>query len=287
MFAGLGSGLIVLGSHRTGTSGITGAIDAIGVQACRPEERIPASRWNERGFFESSRLSKFDEMLLGRLGGAWWAPPKPAPGWAETSEFEDLRTEAALLFAAAHPYRQWVWKDPRACVLMPFWDRVFGASMPRLIVLRDPLASAASLVARSHLSHDLALAIGERSLRSALRDSSGRPVLVTSYEDALADPTAWCSRVVAFLRQVGLTIAEPSAFDRAREFLDPALRHHHASTAASDATVPDGLRRLWEWAHSRRGQHAELSTAGLPDESPETDARISAAVSRPQPAGPQ
>src|SRR5215472_17292368 len=86
-------GAIELGSHRSGTSAVTGMIDALGLPACRDDDRYELRRWSGRGLFESKSLSVFDEDLLTRLGGAWWAPPLPPSGWARRAEFQTLRVE--------------------------------------------------------------------------------------------------------------------------------------------------------------------------------------------------
>lgn len=280
----LGRGVMVLGVHRSGTSAVTGVIDALGLPACRAEDRFPVWRGNPRGNYESRSLSWFDETLLRQLGGSWWAPPRPSPGWAGSPDMLGLRAQAADLFAAAHPAGRWVWKDPRACVLLPFWDLVLGADMPRVVVLRNPLESAASLRERDGMPRDRALALAERSLRACLDDSAGRPVFITRYEDLLDAAETWCALCARFLRTTGLPLPEPLRLDATQHFLDPSLRHHRvpADLAAADG-VSAGLSRLWAWAIERRGIHESLAVEGLPSESPATDAILRAAPVSEQP----
>ena len=280
----LGHGVVVLGMHRSGTSAVTGMIDALGLPACRPEDRMPARRWNARGNYESRSLSLFDERLLNDLGGAWWAPPDLHEGWADDSSLVDLRTEAARLFADAHPFENWVWKDPRACVLMQFWDLVLGGDMPRIVVLRNPLESAASLASRNHMTRELALALAERSLRSAIHDSEGRPVLITAYDELMDDVDGWCRRTTEFIRSNGVAIPSSPPTDVAREFLEPGLRHHRQPELGSESRAPEGLLRLWVWARERTGTHQALSIDNLPVESATTEALFQAY--RQAPDGP-
>jgi hypothetical protein len=271
--------VLVLGMHRSGTSAVTGVLDALGLPACVEEDRFPIRKWNARGNYESQSLSVFDERLMGRLGGAWFAPPDPPPGWQSDPELEPYRVEAARLFAAAHPFERWVWKDPRACVLLPFWDLVLGRDLPRILVLRNPIESAASLAARNHMSRELALAIAERSIRCALHDSEGRPVFVTAYDHVLQDVGAWSRTAATFLAEANLPLPEPLALSAAVAFLDPELRHHQDSAKLdAGAGTSEGLRRIWEWAWDALGIHASLSIAGLPAESPETSERLMVAL---------
>jgi hypothetical protein len=272
----LGRGVVVLGMHRSGTSAVTGVIDALGLPACRSDDRMPPRRWNARGNYESRSLSLFDERLLNHLGGAWWSPPTLREGWAEDSGLLELRAEAARLFANAHPFRNWVWKDPRACVLMPFWDLVLGPDMPRVVVLRNPLESAASLERRNGMPRDLALALAERSLRSAIRDSAGRPALVTAYDELFDDLDGWCHRVAEFIRSNRLVLPAAVAVERAQGFLDAELRHHREHDLGPESGASEALRHLWTWARERIGVHAALAIEGLPSESAETEMRLHA-----------
>lgn len=272
-------GAIVLGSHRSGTSAVTGVIEALGLPACRDDDRYEMRPWSGHGLFESKSLSLFDESLLGRLGGAWWAPPLPPQRWARKAEFKDLQVRAAFLFASAHPTQRWVWKDPRACVLMPFWDTILGADCPRIVVLRNPVECAASLTKRNQMPREIGLAITERNLRTALRDSAGRAVWITAYEDLLSDTTGWCLNAGAFLKANGLGLADPLPLEGAGAFVSDSMRHHReAESSLREAGARQGLHRLWSWAAERRGVHAALSTRGLPHESAETAPIIAAAM---------
>ena len=262
--------------HRSGTSAVTGVIDALGIQACRPGDRMLPRQWNARGNYESASLSRFDEGLLQHLGGEWQAPPKLSSGWANHSGLTGLRAEAAQLFADAYPFEPWVWKDPRACVLMPFWELVLGTDTPRVLVLRNPLEIAASLASRNRMTREVVFALAERSLHSAIRDSAGRPVLVTAYNEVFDDFNGWLQRVTDFIRANGIAMPGMPDVERARSFVDSDLRHHREPGFEIGAETPDGLRRLWGWALERNGAHLALSIAGLPGESAEADAVLKA-----------
>ncbi len=278
--SGVARGVVVLGMHRSGTSAVTGVIDALGLPACRAEDRFPPRKWNARGNFESRSLTLFDEQLLNFLGGTWWAPPMPPKGWADRLALEGWRITAEYLFGVAHPTRAWVWKDPRACVLMPFWDRVLRSDPLRIVVLRNPLESAASLNARDGMELDHALALAERSLRVSLRDSAGRAVMITSYDELLDDLDDWCRRAASFITDRGVQLPDPIRVDDARSLLDDSLRHHREHADLSSAAgASAALGRLWNWAMERRGAHEALSVRRLPRESAATAARLKAALS--------
>src|SRR5580698_8666659 len=75
----------VVGMHRSGTSATCGLLCHLGLGAPREGDRLRATNANERGFWESKSLNRFDERLLAHLGGSWLAPPTLAPGWEDDS----------------------------------------------------------------------------------------------------------------------------------------------------------------------------------------------------------
>ena len=62
--------LLVLGMHRSGTSALTGVIGLMGADL--PNDLMAASDLNAKGFFESNRITNFDEELLASAGFTWW-----------------------------------------------------------------------------------------------------------------------------------------------------------------------------------------------------------------------
>src|ERR1700690_2256734 len=73
--------IYVVGMHRSGTSAATGLLCHLGIGEPKEEQRLRATKNNERGFWEAKSLNLFDERLLTHLGGRWCAPPALEPGW--------------------------------------------------------------------------------------------------------------------------------------------------------------------------------------------------------------
>lgn len=283
----LGRGVIVLGMHRSGTSAVTGMLDALGLPACESADRLPAQSWNERGNFESRGLSYLDERLLNYLGGTWYAPTVPHEGWIHEDAVVAATDEAAQLFGRAHPRGRWVWKDPRACILMPFWDEVLGPDMPRIVVLRHPTACARSLARRNQMAEAHALALTERYLRSAFINSRDRPVFVTTYDELIANPAVWSQQASQFIRGHGVPMPDSPATDQATTFLDPSLRHERPAPRTDDEHgLPPGLGGLWAWATDHIGSHHSLAVEGLPAESVGTEEVLRRAFMDYEPAWP-
>jgi len=220
-------GVVILGMHRSGTSLITRLVSLLGLALCRREDLLGGGSVNPRGHWESRSLLRFNDRLLGELGRTWYCPP--VLDSQDVSRM--LRRHAAGALAAlqhAHPERPWVWKDPRTCVLLPFWSAVLAQRVAYVLVVRHPFEVSDSLAHRNGCTPLLSLALWERYTRQAMLGAAGRPLMVCTYDGVLADPVAWCERLVAFFSESGLTTR---AVDRATigAFTMDALRHSHQS----------------------------------------------------------
>ena len=113
--------VVVLGMHRSGTSAATRVISLLGVPLCQPADLLCTHHGNDPGHWESAPLVAENERLLGSLTSSWWCPPR------NTDEVAGLASDATrvrasrTIFSGSFPTPQWVWKDPRTCLLLPFW----------------------------------------------------------------------------------------------------------------------------------------------------------------------
>ena len=229
--------LYVIGMHRSGTSAVTGLLTGLGLHGPSDEDLIPASQWNERGNNESASLTRFNERLLRTLGGSWAAPPVLAEGWDEDLSVDEERLQAGPLVTATFTSHPFVWKDPRNCLLLPFWRSVIVPPDAAIFVYRHPREVAESIRARDGFTLTHGLALWERYVRSAASNLNGIPTLLVRFDRVLEDHSAWCREMIEFLDAVGIH-TEPGAFDRATEGLDRQLRHQRS------APLPDtGLNR--------------------------------------------
>jgi hypothetical protein len=252
--------------HRSGTSATAAVLARLGLEAPSADELIPATRTNAQGHHESKALVRLNERLLAALGGSWTAPPTLAPGWERAGSLDALRTEAVETFAAVYPKRTAAWKDPRNCILLPFWNGLLGPGSAAVLVYRDPLEVAQSLQSRDGLRLTHGLALWERYVRSACANLEGVPVLCTDYRHLLDDPDRWCTDAVAFLSQAGVAI-DASVVAGAASSVHRELRHHRS--AVDDAAGPDGSgRRIMATLASLDGPHHPWRA---PDLGPEPD----------------
>lgn len=209
----------VLGMHRSGTSLTMGVLHRLGVYLGAAENLMQPSKDNPEGYFENERIVAIDDRLLARLGGSWDEPPEPPGGWERSPALADLRAEArGFLEREFGGYPLWGWKDPRTCLLVPFW-RELVPDARYVLCFRNPLDVAASLAARDGFPLAKSLRLWLVYTAKALADTAGLPKTLISFEDYFVD---WDGAVARLAKAAGLD-ADAAA---ARSLLRPELRHH-------------------------------------------------------------
>lgn len=281
-------GVFVLGMHRSGTSATTRAINLLGVPLAEEAELTPASPNNPTGFWEVARLTEFNNSLLYELGGSSLGPPSLEDGWASRPELERRRRRARSLFAKAHTTDAWAWKDPRNCVLLPFWREALDARPVLVLVHRDPAEIARSLERRQGLSAAMALAAWERYLRMALAAARELPVYVTRYPDLVEAPDRWAREVGSFLGEHGLASDPGQGAERVAEFIRSSRSgsDDREQQAAGDGQERPGdgrqgrpalspaQRELLDAIESLVGRHDDFRAPALPAETESTEALL-------------
>lgn len=149
------SPVIVLGMHRSGTSLLTGSLEAAGICLGDVNHAAP---YNRKGNKEHEGLRSLNDRILGRYGSDWRTPPAAQMPLVWTQEEQD---EAQRLCA---PLSQgpgvWGFKDPRTIWTLEGWLALFPEA--RMIgVFRHPAEVIKSLMARPG-----ALSLSEEEARS-------------------------------------------------------------------------------------------------------------------------
>jgi hypothetical protein len=266
-------GVFVLGMHRSGTSAVARVVNLLGIPTCVEEDFLQTTDDNPRGYWESATLTDLNDRLLDALGCDWTCPLALVAGWEAGPALAPLRNEAAEAFARVCPTEQWVWKDPRNCLTLPFWLESLEVRPAVVLVHRNPLEIAASLRARDGFGLLHSLGLWERYLRRCLSSVEGLPVLVTGYDELLEDPLGWAERAGEFLERAGLE-ARAVDQDAALEFVDGGLRHASATAAElqADGAVSAPQRALFDALEGLRGAHDASPGVPLPPETPSTEA---------------
>ncbi len=232
-------GVMVLGMHRSGTSAVTGVLAGLGFTSSRPDDSVRGP-WNPRGHHESWTLMAVDEQLLDEMGCTWWYPPPAGPQYHDAlAKVRMSSREARRAFRHAYPARRWAWKDPRACLLLPFWRTVLRDRAVAVVVLRNPLDVAASLDRRNGIGIPLGVALWQRYNRLLLEHAAGMPAIVTRFDDLVDDAHGWQQTVARQLSDLGLATPAPREPDL--EAVGAELRHSVHGRPDVAAQFPDAL----------------------------------------------
>jgi FkbM family methyltransferase len=243
---GVGKLIVVLGMHRSGTSAITRALVALGVDlGDRLQEGIAGN--NDKGFFEDKDLVALNDDLLGAVGAKWDTVgpidltqiPSPALGELQLRAIELLRSKC--------PGRTTGFKDPRLCRLLPFWRPVFdyvGLDVRYVIAVRNPVSVAQSLAKRDDMEHGKSYLLWLGHVVPALADTHGCVRTLVDYDRLLDEPSVQLQRMASQLGTL-LDASEVEIF--AQTFVEEGLRHTRFGAQELDAAAaaPGPLKRLY------------------------------------------
>jgi len=267
------SRLVVTGMHRSGTSFLASLLAAWKVRI--GGRLLPADRGNAGGYFEDVDFLDLDRRML--VAGAPDENGHRDWGWTESETFDAehlhaYRGEAKALVAARDGAGEpWGWKDPRASLLLDFWDEVLEGSARFLFLYRHPWEVADSMLrtgAAVWLTHPEYPALiwthYNRRILDFHRRHRDRTLLVSSNQ-LLRDPHGFA----ALLRQRFGIEADAETIER--------LRAPSSFVSHGDA---DPLPRLWHFTHA-----AAMSLLGDLDDAADlgNDRRWEAALRVPAP----
>jgi hypothetical protein len=222
----------VLGMHRSGSSLVTELLVANGFSA--GSNLIGASGSNPDGHYEDRFLVQMSKRLLLSMGGTWDRPPAFPVGWMDDPRVRRWREQTRDYLAAMPDQgRGRVFKDPRACLLLPFFQAAAGP-LAYVVTLRNRSDVGSSILRRNaewraparlpwrlaraawHHLHggyepihpitpEAADALWDRYYQDLLGALRGQTVHLMHYEALLADPAGESTRLLAAL---GVPVAE-------------------------------------------------------------------------------
>jgi hypothetical protein len=225
--------VLVLGAGRSGTSIITRAIQAVGVEL--GDDFKPPSRKNPTGFFEDAALLRLSKKLRRTLGlrpdslrlleESVWTSPEVTPFYGTFSATINDRFADTPI---------WGFKYGRTMRLLPFWARLFEDMdiEPRYVMaIRNPLSVARS---RAKLdghrgqqeNSDLEWLVNVVPYFELVRH---KKLVVVDYDRLMDDPVMQLERLAARLDLPPTDQSRLEIRSFANEFLKPGLQHTHFS----------------------------------------------------------
>jgi len=268
-----GPWLLVVGMHRSGTSAVTGALGYLGLAVPVAQDRWAPSPDNP-DHWESRALGNYDDALLERLGGTWDRPPDPSLDWESDPDLGiDGLGEAAEAAGKAFPNPgPVVWKDPRSCLLLPYWLARIPKPVAAVFIWRSPLSVARSLQARDGMHLADGVALWERYNRSAVAGLVGVDTFVLRYESIIEDPVGKMGELIGWLEDLPQFAPHLPHWNArgATAGISPELLRQHGSDESK--ILLGEQSRLVEHLDSLDGPHRPLTSPAPGAESPWTTA---------------
>lgn len=225
--------LVVLGPHRSGTSAITKGLEVVG--ASLGSRLMAADSYNERGYWEDLDFYALNREMLASTGRDWHHLSQP--GEREFALMQERYFDRACRLVAGKTQAADLTglKDPRFCLLLPFWSGVFassGVEASYVLALRHPASVEASLVSRDSLPKEKSDWIWILHMLGSLAGTANSPRIIVEYEELLRNPAEQIRRLAnAFRLEVREDLLE--AFQES--FLDASMNHH---ASGGEVSVP-------------------------------------------------
>jgi hypothetical protein len=253
--------VFVLGMHRSGTSALAGALPRLGIIFASPDDELQRALDNPNGFFERTSILDFSNTLLSSHQWAW---DKVDLHPLNTEKISPHINEARCIVEGLSNDGPVGIKDPRSCLLMPFWRRALLDRFEAVVITRDPAEVAWSLHVRDGLpvSTGLALYIAYSAhLASGIQGLSSH---VVRYEDLVDSPSTELTLIAQFLHDRGLPIShEPSDIEVAAKSIDPSLRRATFPVWLEAHPLTIEARDIREQFHQSPGSDISLTPSQL------------------------
>ncbi|HSQ83071.1 MAG TPA: glycosyltransferase [Casimicrobiaceae bacterium] len=225
--SGVGTAIVVLGMHRSGTSALSRVLNLCG--AFLPSKlKPPKLGVNPKGYWEPEAVLDLNVRLMRQLGGDWDRVDFDLPADGDVvAEFED---DARALLAAEYGDQPMILiKDPRIGVLAPLWHRALQRAGYRpvyVVPVRNPVEVAQSLQARGDMSVDEGLALWlAYSRRITAFTDSGCDAVYVRYTDLLDD---WRRIVHRIGERLDLPLDPVTRAEDVDRFLERGLQRQNA-----------------------------------------------------------
>jgi hypothetical protein len=250
--------VLVIGPHRSGSSLVAAGLHSLGVNL--GNQFIAPNEDNPKGFFEDEEIVRFNDRLLRNMNLSW-----DSFGFVWEMDFNTLKLQPYYNAAVALVLQRFDGvgaaglKDPRFCLLLPFWKRVIAEALnvevTCVLSLREPELCVLSQKTRHFKDSDFHL-LGRRNVQTlllwltyvsrALAEVESERLIVVSYAALVAAPEIELQRLAKFLE---LDYSERDIESFCRDQVDPLLNRSIGRVAVKRSEYPlvwDLADRLYE-----------------------------------------
>ena len=232
--------------HRSGTSALGGVLNGLGINM--GQTLVAASKNNPKGYFENKKIIDFNDYVLFPLLEQTWDDLSLLPeGWEEGESVRRLYPAAKEIIKTDYAQEKlFGLKDPRLCILFPFWEKVLldlNIEIKVILPYRNPEEIYRSLQKRDGFSREKTYLMWVKHVLLAEHDSRRYPRVAISYHDLLRQPKETVQKIFHRL-SVDLKGIDDKA-NQAVLFLEEGLKHHDGDNALV-VPVPTFIRETNE-----------------------------------------
>jgi hypothetical protein len=249
--------------HRSGTSATTRVLNLLGVDVGPDEALVLANPNNPKGAYEHRELMLLNQAVLRVVGGLWKEPPTLTEGWENDPALDPIREQAReVIDKTFDGMALWGWKDPRTCLLLPFWQTVLP-ELHYVICIRNPVDVAESLEKRNELTLAHGFDLWVRYVVDSILYTTRQPRIFVFYEDYFVD---WHEPVARLADFIGRPEAAQREAVRAsiEDWLELDLRHHRnaVTDAIGHPELPPETKALYLLLHVAFRHERAIRDAG-------------------------
>jgi spore maturation protein CgeB len=206
--------VIVLGMHRSGTSLASGLLSHAGVYFGGNSDFIQANEENPKGFWERKDVRILNDNLLHEMSCDWSEISNIYKKDISKKSASNFNSDASRIINDLHQHSTSGvigLKEPRLCILMPFWQHLLDNNNFFLVVYRDPQEIAISLKNRNAIPVEVSNYLTERYFSFAFQAIKDKPHFIVSFRDLVEDPVQTTGDIVAAINATGQNLCVPSS----------------------------------------------------------------------------
>ncbi len=218
--------ILVLGTHRSGTSLVTRLVNMMGAFFDAGTTSIGFNDENPKGFWERRDVIAANDAILAHHGATWdklaTMPMVSSPTKKDLKSLDATITAMKNIVLELDAHRPWVMKDPRLCVTMPYWKPLLEVPVA-IVMYRDPLEVAMSLKTRNHFALSHSMAIWEYSFAGIVNAVRDIPTVFISHTEVIAKPVETVARLLKELEAHGVQGLHMPTGKEIEAFIEPTL----------------------------------------------------------------
>ena len=219
-------------------------LNMMGVYFAPEGVEMPAHHANPKGFWERKDVYELCKKLLASAGCDWHRLSGFDIDALPPAALAELEEEARRIILGMDAHRPWFLKEPRLCILAPFWLKLLEFPVC-VFVHRSPLEVARSLETRNGFSIAFGLALWERYVTAALNATLGLRRIQIKHAELMADPVAAVRTLAKSLEEMGVRGLRSPSDEEILAFVDPSLYRAKAEEIGAVHRLSAAQRKLW------------------------------------------